>query len=288
MLEVAIEMNDVEFAYPNGLKALNGVSLRIFEGEKVAILGPNGAGKSTLLMLINGLLKPSRGNVRVLGMSVEGKNLMKVREKVGFVFQNPDDQLFCPTVWEDVIFGPLNMRLSKEEVERRGNEALRAVGIENLKDRAPHHLSLGEKKKVAIATALAMQPQILVLDEPTANLDPLGCIELIEILDKLHRDRRFTSITATCDVNIAPLIADRVYLLNGGRIVAEGPLKEVFSNIKLMNDARLQPPTITKFFAKLMEVDLIDRNNNNKSLPTTIEEAVEEMVRLKKETKIKI
>ncbi|MCS7116835.1 MAG: ATP-binding cassette domain-containing protein, partial [Nitrososphaerales archaeon] len=143
MLEVAIEMNNVEFVYPNGLKALNGVSLRIFEGEKVAILGPNGAGKSTLLMLINGLLKPSRGNVRVLGMSVEGKNLMKVREKVGFVFQNPDDQLFCPTVWEDVIFGPLNMRLSKEEVERRGNEALRAVGIENLKDRAPHHLSLG-------------------------------------------------------------------------------------------------------------------------------------------------
>lgn len=285
MQKIAIEMNDVEFIYPDGLKALSNVSLKILEGEKVAILGPNGAGKSTLLMLINGLLKPTRGKVNVLGLLAEGKNLMEIRRRVGFVFQNPDDQLFCPTLWEDVTFGPLNMGLSKDEIEYRGYEALKAVGLENLKDRPPHHLSLGEKKRAAIATALAMHPQILILDEPTANLDPLGCIELVKILNRLHEEQRVTLITATCDINIAPLIADRVYLLNKGRIVGEGLLKEIFSNSKLINDANLQQPIITQLFANLAKLGLIEPN---KLLPVTIEEAINEIMRLKKIKELRI
>ncbi len=273
-------MNNVEFIYPDGLRALSDVNLKIYEGERVVILGPNGAGKSTLLMLINGLLKSTRGNVYVLGLSVEGKNLMEIRRRVGFVFQNPDDQLFCPTLWEDVIFGPLNMGLSKDEVEYRGYEALKAVGLENLKDRPPHHLSLGEKKRAAIATALAMHPQILILDEPTANLDPLGYIELVKILNQLHKERKVTLITATCDINIAPLIADRVYLLNKGKIVGEGLLREVLSNLKLINYANLQPPIITQLFANLVKLGIIKLD---KLLPVTIDEAINEIMQLKKD-----
>ncbi|MEM1525327.1 MAG: ATP-binding cassette domain-containing protein [Nitrososphaerales archaeon] len=280
MQKLAVEMNNVEFIYPDGLRALSDVNLKIYEGERVVILGPNGAGKSTLLMLINGLLKSTRGNVYVLGLSVEGKNLMEIRRRVGFVFQNPDDQLFCPTLWEDVIFGPLNMGLSKDEVEYRGYEALKAVGLENLKDRPPHHLSLGEKKRAAIATALAMHPQILILDEPTANLDPLGYIELVKILNQLHKERKVTLITATCDINIAPLIADRVYLLNKGKIVGEGLLREVLSNLKLINYANLQPPIITQLFANLVKLGIIKLD---KLLPVTIDEAINEIMQLKKD-----
>ena len=269
--EVAVQMEGVEYSYPDGCKALKGVSLKIHKGERVAVLGPNGAGKSTLLMHINGLLTPTRGQVNVLGMHVEGSHLREVRRKVGFVFQDPNDQLFCPTLWEDVTFGPLNMGLSKVDIVQRAEEALRAVRLEGYGEKAPHHLSLGEKKRAAIATILAMNPEILVLDEPTANLDPESRRDLITLINNLHARRGVTIITATHDVNVIPLISDRLYILNGGNILTEGPVREVFSSSKLMKEARLELPTIAQVFNLLHEAD---GGNHPQPLPLTVEEAL--------------
>lgn len=284
MLNEAVEIKDLVFVYPDGSKALNGVSLSVSEGERVAIIGPNGAGKSTLLMLINGLFTSSSGTVNVFGLPVERSNLSQVRRRVGLVFQNPDDQLFCPTLWEDVTFGPLNMGLSKEEVEDRAKAAMKAVGLEDFGDRPPHHLSLGEKRRAAIATVLAMQPSILVLDEPTANLDPLGRVKLLNILDRLHQDSGITLITATCDIDLVPLVADKIYLLNRGRIVGEGPVKEVLSNLEVLQKAELQPSTITKLFATLRSLGVLDFGG---PLPITVEEAVAQISSFKEELNLK-
>jgi len=195
------------------------------------------------------------------------------------VFQDPDDQLFCPTLWEDVTFGPLSMDLSKKEVARRAKEALKVMGLEGYEEKPPHHLSAGEKKKAAIATVLVMEPEILILDEPTANLDPKSRTELVKIVDNLHKERKITLITATHDVNFVAAVADRVYVLNKGQIIAEGHVREVFSNPKLMEEANLEPPALTHFFNILNEqsgMDLI------KPLPLTIEEAIDKMKRLMK------
>jgi cobalt/nickel transport system ATP-binding protein len=274
MKEAAIEMEKIKFVYPDGYTAVESVGMSIMRGERIAILGPNGAGKTTLLMLIDGLLTPSEGQVNVLGMPVNKNNLHKVRTKVGFVFQDPDDQLFCPTLWEDVTFGPLSMDLSKGEVARRAKEALKVMGLEGYEEKPPHRLSAGEKKKAAIATVLAMEPEILILDEPTANLDPKSRTELIKIVDNLHKERKITLITATHDVNFVPAVADRVYVLNKGRIIAEGHVREVFSNSRVMMEANLEPPVLAHFFSILNErsdIDLI------KPLPLTIEEAITKM-----------
>ena len=279
MKEAAIEMEKIKFVYPDGYTAVENVNMSIMRGERIAILGPNGAGKTTLLMLIDGLFTPSEGQVNVLGMPVNKNNLYKVRMKVGFVFQDPDDQLFCPTLLEDVTFGPLSMDLSREEVARRAKEALKVMGLEGYEEKPPHHLSAGEKKKAAIATVLVMEPEILILDEPTANLDPKSRTELVKIVDNLHKERKITLITATHDVNFVAAVADRVYVLNKGQIIAEGHVREVFSNPKLMEEANLEPPALTHFFNILNEqsgMDLI------KPLPLTIEEAIDKMKRLMK------
>ncbi|MBS7643431.1 ATP-binding cassette domain-containing protein [Candidatus Bathyarchaeota archaeon] len=283
MREVAIEMEDVRYVYPDGSVALDGVNLRIMKHERVAIMGPNGAGKTTLLMLINGLFTPSKGNVNVLGLPVKGSNLREVRMKVGLAFQNPDDQLFCPTLWEDVTFGPLNMGLPEEEITRRAREALKAVGLVGYEEKPPHHLSVGEKKKAALATVLAMKPEILILDEPTANLDPRSRTELIELLDNLHRTQEITLIVATHDVNFVPMIMDRVYVLNSGRIIAEGSVRAVFSNVKLMKEANLEPPAIAQLFSLLSEQDGLEFTE---SLPFTIKDALHELHRLLKRGRI--
>jgi cobalt/nickel transport system ATP-binding protein len=277
MGEVAIEMENVRYVYPDGSVALDGVSLRIMKHERVAIMGPNGAGKTTLLMLINGLFTPSKGNVNVLGLPVNGSNLREVRMKVGLAFQNPDDQLFCPTLWEDITFGPLNMGLPEEEITRRANEALKAVGLEGYEEKPPHHLSVGEKKKAAIATVLAMKPEILILDEPTANLDPKSRAELIELLNNLYRTQGITLVVATHDVNFVPLVMDRVYILNSGRVIAEGSVRAVFSNVKLMKEANLEPPVIAQLFSLLSEQDGI---GFTEFLPFTVEDALQEIRRL--------
>jgi len=279
MIEVAIEMEGIRYVYPDGYVALDGVNLRIMKQERVAIMGPNGAGKTTLLMLINGLFKPSKGHVNVLGMPVEGSNLREVRMKVGLAFQDPDDQLFCPTLWEDITFGPLNMSLPEEEITRRAKEALKAVGLEGYEEKPPHHLSVGEKKKAAIAAVLTMKPEILILDEPTANLDPGSRAELIELLNNLHKTQGITLIVATHDVNFVPMLMDRVYVLNKGHVIAEGSVRAIFSNFKLMKEANLEPPVIARPFSLLNEQDGTDFTE---SLPFTIEEALHEIRRLMK------
>ena len=273
MENVAIELKDVSYAYPDGHVALQRVNLKVVRGERIAILGANGAGKSTLLMLMNGLYAPSTGTVSVLGNPATGRYLSTVRREVGLVFQDPDDQLFCPTLWDDVCFGPLNMGLSEEEVRIRSVEALRAMGLEGYEDKLPHHLSAGEKKKAAIATVLAMHPKILILDEPTANLDPKGRLELTNLLRELYENHDLTLIIATHDVNFVPAVADRACVLNGGRLVADGPLREVFSNRSVMEEANLEPPIVTQVYRALAK----DNGNNTKRFPLTVEEALSEL-----------
>lgn len=280
--DIAIEMSGVKYVYPDGYTALENVNLQIMRGERVAILGPNGAGKSTLLMLASGLFASSIGRVNVSGIPVNKNNLYRVRMRVGLVFQDPDDQLFCPTLWDDVTFGPLNMGLSEGEVAKRARNAIKAVGLEGLEEKPPHHLSVGEKKKATIATVLAMEPEILIFDEPTANLDPKSRIELAKLVDDLYKERKITLITTTHDVDFVPLIADRVYVLNKGRIVEEGSVREIFSNSKIMAEANLEPPIVTRLFSLLNEqsdIDLI------KSLPLTIQEALYEIKHLMKTSK---
>jgi cobalt/nickel transport system ATP-binding protein len=268
--ELAAEVNGVTYVYPDGFMALQEVSLEVAKGERLAILGPNGAGKSTLLMILNGLYTPSSGQVNVLGLPVNDENMSAVRRNVGLVFQDPDDQLFSPTLWEDVCFGPLNMGLPEEEVRERSSEALEAVGLTGYEQKAPHHLSAGEKKRAAIATVLAMRPRILLLDEPTVNLDPRNRLELANLLCSLHNRREMTLITASHDVNFLPEIADRAYILNKGHVTSEGPLWEVFSNSRLMSEANLEPPTIARLFSILAE----KKNVRTRPLPLTVEEAL--------------
>lgn len=275
MSELAIEMNGVTYVYPDGYIALQNLNLKIARGEKLAILGPNGAGKSTLLMVLNGLYKPSKGNVSALGVPVNDENLGTVRRNVGLVFQDPDDQLFSPTLWEDVCFGPLNMGLSEEEVKRRSMDALKAVGLEDYGEKPPHHLSVGEKKRAAIATVLAMQPKILILDEPTANLDPKSRRDLINLLRSLHSGRDITLITATHDVNFLPAVADKMCVLNKGRIIAEGKLREIFLNSKIMDEANLELPIVTQLFHLLAD----KKGMTIEPLPLTVEEALSELSR---------
>jgi cobalt/nickel transport system ATP-binding protein len=273
MSENAIKVENVSYAYPNGFIALKKVELEITRGEKLAILGPNGAGKSTLLMLLNGLYKPCEGKVTVFGTSTNDENIEKVRRDVGLVFQDPDDQLFSPTLWEDVSYGPRNMRLSEDEVKKRSNEALRAVGLEGYEEKPPHHLSAGEKKKATIATVLAMRPKILALDEPTANLDPKSRHELIHLLHELHDTQQATLVIATHDVNLIPEIAERVCILNGGRVTSDNSARTVFSDQEILAEANLEPPIIAQLFLKLAE-----RNKFRIApIPLTIDDALSQL-----------
>jgi cobalt/nickel transport system ATP-binding protein len=213
----AVEIRGLHYTYPDGTVALRGVNLEVEEGESVYLMGPNGSGKSTLLLHLNGLLLPQRGEVRVFGRDARD-GVEEIRRRVGLVFQDPDDQLFMPTVFEDVAFGPLHLGLGEREVRRRVREALRAVGAEGLGRRSPHHLSYGEKKRVAIATILSMEPQLLVLDEPTLGLDPWARREFLSLLERLKRGR--TLVMAGHDLELMEL-CDRALLLRRGRVERE-------------------------------------------------------------------
>lgn len=235
-MNAAIEISDLRFTYPDGREALKGVTLRVEEGESLAVIGPNGAGKSTLLLHLNGLLG-GNGAVKICGMTVEQDNLKEIRRKVGLVFQNPDDQLFCTSVFDDVAFGPLNLGLAPEEVRSRVAESLRAVGMEGHEKRSPHHLSFGEKKLVSIATALSMRPEIIVFDEPSSNLDPRACGELLRTV----RSLRATKLIVTHDLAFARGCTERAAILNEGRIAAEGPTERILSDITLLAANGLAP-----------------------------------------------
>ena len=238
-----IEIGGLSYTYPNGHQALREVNLVVHAGETVAFIGPNGAGKSTLLLHLNGLLRSNNGTVRILGLPVEDRHLKWIRSKVGLVFQDPEDQLFSPTVFDDVAFGPLNLGYPEEEVRRRVQRALQQVGISGFERRSPHHLSVGEKKRVAIATVLSMDPQVLVLDEPTSNLDPRGRWELMELL------RRFplTKVIASHDLEMVRALCERIILLDEGRVVADDRTSHILSDLPLLATHGLAPPAGVAF-----------------------------------------
>ena len=236
-MSCAIHAHDLRFRYPNGVAGLDGVDFEVGHGERVAVLGPNGAGKTTLMLHLNALLV-GEGRLEVAGLHVGHDDVRDLRARVGLVFQDPDDQLFMPTVREDVAFGPLNLGLSKPEVEDRLNEALAAVRMTELGDRAPHQLSLGQRRRVAIAAVLAMHPSLLVLDEPSANLDPRTRRELIETLDRVER----TMLIVTHDLPLAARLCERAVLLSAGRIVADAPTHEILRDEDLLTAHDLELP----------------------------------------------
>ncbi len=229
-MEEIIRVDNLSFGYPDGQQALTAVNLTIYRGETVALIGPNGAGKSTLLLHLNGILH-SDGVVKVLGRTVDDKNLRWVRSRVGLVFQNPDDQLFSPTVFDDVAFGPINMGYSEAEVRQLVATALGWVGMKGYEQRSPHHLSLGEKKRIAIATVLAMNPEILVIDEPTGNLDPGSKWSLIELLKGLA----ITKIIASHDLELVQALCPRAIVLDCGEIIADGATSNILADKKLLS-----------------------------------------------------
>jgi cobalt/nickel transport system ATP-binding protein len=233
----SIEVEHLSFSYPDGRPALADVSLHVAPGEKVALVGPNGAGKSTLVLHLNGILA-GQGRVTVCGMEVGGKTLGRVRAAVGLVFQNPDDQLFSPTVYEDVAFGPLYQGLGSDEVETRVTSALSAVSMQAYARRISHHLSVGEKKRIAIATVLSMNPEVLVLDEPTSGLDPRARRSLIHLL----RDLDMTMLVSSHDLAMVRELLPRIVIMDEGSIVADGPTQELMKDGKLLEAHGLEKP----------------------------------------------
>jgi cobalt/nickel transport system ATP-binding protein len=241
MNELSLDVSGLAFAYPDGHQALFGVDLQIPRGQQVALLGPNGAGKTTLVMHLNGLLAAGVGSVHVAGTKIDTTDkasLADIRAKVGVVFQDPDDQLFMPTVREDVAFGPINMGLHGEELDQVVSQALAQVGMTDFADRPPHHLSFGQRRRVAVATVLAMQPEILILDEPSSNLDPASRRELAEILQSLD----VTLLMVTHDLPFALQLCERSVVLSGGKIVADGNTIDILTNDELMRSHRLELP----------------------------------------------
>ena len=239
----AIDVRDLAFAYPDGRQALFGVNARIEPGERVALLGPNGAGKTTFVMHLAGLLGAAAGGVgagdlAIGGLAVTRARLREIRRRVGIVFQDPDDQLFMPTVRDDVAFGPANLGLRGSELDAAVDAALDAVGMRDVADRPPHHLSFGQRRRVAVATVLAMRPQVLVLDEPSSNLDPASRRELADILVSLD----VTMLMVTHDLPYALQLCPRSVLMDGGRIVADGPTRQLLADAELMAAHRLELP----------------------------------------------
>ena len=241
MKDKSLEVKELAFAYPDGHQALYGVNLELSRGERVALLGPNGAGKTTLVMHLNGILPTMQGSVKVAGQLVDAKDkvgLLKIRHKVGIVFQDPDDQLFMPTVGEDVAFGPYNAGLRGAELETAVREALQLVGMYEFIDRPPHHLSFGQRRRVAVATVLAMKPEILVMDEPSSNLDPASRRELAEIVRSLD----ITLLMVTHDLPFAYELCERSVILSGGVIVADENTADILRNSSLLAKHRLELP----------------------------------------------
>ena len=241
MSEKSLEISGLAYAYPDGNQALYGVNLSINQGERVALLGPNGAGKTTLVLHLNGIIPTMQGHVRVAGELVDSKNaesIKSIRHKVGIVFQDPDDQLFMPTVGQDVAFGPYNAGLRGIELEKAVKEALELVGMSEFIDRPPHHLSFGQRRRVAVATVLAMKPEILVMDEPSSNLDPAARRELAEIITSLD----VTLLMVTHDLPFAYELCQRAVILSAGVVAADDEISSVLANKQLLNAHRLELP----------------------------------------------
>ena len=278
MEHIHLETKNLSFTYPDGTQALKNVNIKIRKGEKIAIMGPNGAGKSTLFSHFNGLTEPTSGHVEIDGEKIifQRDELLKVRQKVGIVFQDPNDQLFAPTVREDVAFGPMNLGLDYDEVERRIGDALEMVGMSGFEDKTPHHLSGGQQKRVAIAGIVAMRPEIMILDEPTAGLDPEGVDKVLDILNDLNREG-ISIVISSHDIEMVNHFADKIYVLYDGEIISSGVKHEIFSDKELLKKAHLKAPVTTEILYKLKE--------NGFDVDTqkiSIEETVEEILKIKK------
>ncbi len=234
----ALELRGVCFGYPDGTQVLRGLDLTVAEGERVAVLGPNGAGKTTFVLHLNGILMPTAGTVRVFDTPVDAAHVREIRRRVGVVFQDPDDQLFMSTVGDDVGFGPANLGVRGHELESRVHEALVAVGMSAEAARPPHHLSFGQRRRVAVATVLAMRPDVLVLDEPSSNLDPAARRELSEILEALA----LTTVVVTHDLLYALALCARAVIIDDGRVVADGATVELLADTELLARHRLELP----------------------------------------------
>jgi cobalt/nickel transport system ATP-binding protein len=233
-----VEVRDLKFNYPDLTPALGGVSFKIHHGESVAIVGANGAGKSTLLLHLNGYLTPTEGKVRIGDFQLTKDTVQEIRRTVGMVFQDPDDQLFMSTVFDDVAFGPLNLGLTPDEVATRVEKALETVGVSQLSNRPPHRLSSGQKRRVAIASVLSMSPDILVMDEPSAGLDPQARTQLIGLLNTF----KHTKIIASHDLDMVVDLCERTIVMHDGQVRADGPTKEIFANEKLLASCCLEKP----------------------------------------------
>lgn len=257
MTNIQLSTENLSFTYPDGTQALKNINIEIEKGEKVAIIGPNGAGKSTLFSHFNGLTEPTSGCVKIEGkaISFEKDELLKVMQKVGIVFQDPNDQLFAPTVKEDIAFGPMNLGLSYDEVEKRVEDALKMVGMENYEDKTPHHLSGGQQKRIAIAGIIAMKPEIMILDEPTAGLDPDGVEKVLNIMNQLNKEG-MTLIISSHDIDMISKYADKIFILYNGEIIESGNKNKIFSDMELLKKAHLRTPITTEILYNLKESGL--------------------------------
>lgn len=271
-----LEARQLDFSYADGTPALQGIDLEIKRGLFTVLLGPNGSGKTTLFKVLTGLERPVRGEVRLAGTDIKKVSKEDLYKRVGFVFQDPNDQLFAPTVLEDVSFGPANLGLKPEQTAQRAEDALRRVGMWAQRDKPVHCLSYGQKKRAAIAGVLAMEPEIIILDEPTAGLDPAGVREIMTLLSELHRKHGITVLMATHDVDLVPLYAGNIFVLDGGRIVAAGSPQQVFGERETIRRAGLRLPRVAHLWEILQKKDRLPLNG----LPLTIGEARRQLLQV--------
>jgi cobalt/nickel transport system ATP-binding protein len=273
------EIENLTHEYSDGTLALDHISMSFKRSERIALLGTNGSGKTTLLNHLNGILKPTSGKILFDGkpLKYDAKSLLELRRRVGFVFQDPNDQLFAPTVKQDVAFGPLNLGYDTEKVKAIVEEALATVGMTEFADKPPHFMSLGQKKRVALAGVLAMEPEVIIMDEPTSNLDPRATSDILHLLLQLNKEKGITLLLATHDVDMVPLFATEMYVLSKGKLVSKGTPKESFSNGDLIRQVNMRSPRITHLFEVLKTEDNLPIADE---LPLTISEARREIMRL--------
>lgn len=277
MSEPILETQNLTFTYPDGTRALKNINMSINKGEKVAVMGANGAGKSTLFSHFNGLTEPTSGIVKINGneMKYDKKSLLKIRQKVGVVFQNPNDQLFAPTVQEDVAFGPMNLGLDLNEVDKRVEKSLKMVGMEGFEEKPPHHLSGGQQKRVSIAGIIAMNPELMIIDEPTAGLDPQGVDQVLTILNHLN-ENGMTLLVSSHNVELITEFANKIFIVHDGEIINEGSTNDVFSNHEILKKAHLRPPKSSEILHKLQKEGL-----NVQANKLTTQEACDEIIKAK-------
>ena len=266
--DIILQIKGLNYTYGNEENALEDINLSIYKGQRIAVLGSNGAGKSTFFLNLNGVLTPKSGQIIYKGKHISRKDLNDLRKNIGIVFQDADNQIIASTVLAEVSFGPMNLKLPKEEVKKRVYEALEYMNIIDFKDRPPHYLSGGEKKRVSIADIIAMKSEIIIFDEPTAALDPLNAAMLEEVLEKLCNEKK-TLLISTHDVDFAYRWAERIIVFSKGRIIGDGTPLEIFKDNNILNNANLKRPTMLDVYEILMQKDII---KNNKVYPKNIDE----------------